>query len=295
MLWKWSTVAWAITVAVGGCTMISDKLPPGKLMKSYPPGTIISAAAAGPVSYEDLLDDLAASRVVYIGEIHTDPAHHQIQRRLIETLHGRVPDLTVGMEMFAFPYQPILKQWSEGTLDEQRFLEKTHWYANWRYRFDLYKDILDYVGQKGIPLVGLNIPFHIPAKVRVGGLDNLLETDRKYLPAEIDTRNPEHRTYMEPIFERHNFGERVNFEYFYEAQCLWEETMAESIARQLGNRFMVVLVGNGHIIYKFGIPDRAYRRTAASFRTLYLAPAQSEFELDYADYIWVTPRRSDRP
>jgi hypothetical protein len=52
---------------------------------------------------------------------------------------------------------------------------------------------------------------------------------------------------------------------------------------------MVVLAGNGHIQFKYGIPDRAYNRTGASFRTIYPAPAGDVVELDIADYIWVTP------
>ena len=64
--------------------------------------------------------------------------------------------------------------------------------------------------------------------------------------------------------------------------------MAASIARQLGDDVMVVLAGNGHIIYKFGIPDRTYALNGAAFRTIFLAPVGSEVELSYADYIWVT-------
>jgi uncharacterized iron-regulated protein len=72
------------------------------------------------------------------------------------------------------------------------------------------------------------------------------------------------------------------------AQCVWDEGMAESIASNLGNKTIVVLAGNGHIQYKYGIPDRVFRRTGASFRTIYLAPVGGEIELGIADYIWVT-------
>ena len=75
------------------------------------------------------------------------------------------------------------------------------------------------------------------------------------------------------------------------AQCVWDEGMAESIASNLGNKTIVVLAGNGHIQYKYGIPDRAFRRTGASFRTIYLAPVGEEVELGIADYIWVTPNK----
>ncbi len=65
--------------------------------------------------------------------------------------------------------------------------------------------------------------------------------------------------------------------------------MAASIARNLGDRSMVVLAGNGHIVHKFGIPERAFNLTGASYRTVYLAPAGETVDLSYGDYIWVTP------
>jgi len=36
------------------------------------------------------------------------------------------------------------------------------------------------------------------------------------------------------------------------------------------------------------VPERAFKRTGASYRTVYLAPAGSSAELSYGDYIWVT-------
>ena len=64
--------------------------------------------------------------------------------------------------------------------------------------------------------------------------------------------------------------------------------MAEMIAKSLNDGVMVVLAGNGHIQFKYGIPGRAYKQTGAPFRTIYLAPVGSEIKLDIADYIWVT-------
>ena len=79
-----------------------------------------------------------------------------------------------------------------------------------------------------------------------------------------------------------------NFEYFYMAQCVWEDAMAQAIAENLNADVMVVIAGNGHIQYKYGIPDRAFRRTDAPFLTIYPASVGGEVELGIADYIWVT-------
>ena len=86
-----------------------------------------------------------------------------------------------------------------------------------------------------------------------------------------------------------------NFDFFYEAQCVWEDTMAASVALNMKDDLMIVIAGNGHIIRKFGIPDRAFRRTGAEFRTIFQATAGGEIESDYADYIWVTSREKPHP
>lgn len=41
--------------------------------------------------------------------------------------------------------------------------------------------------------------------------------------------------------------------------------MAASVARNLEDDIMVVLAGGGQIIHKFGIPDKAFRRTSHLF------------------------------
>ena len=71
-------------------------------------------------------------------------------------------------------------------------------------------------------------------------------------------------------------------------QCVWDEIMAESVAADLGNKRIIVLAGNGHIQYKYGVPDRTFRRTGISFRTIYPTPVGEAVELGVADYIWIT-------
>ena len=71
--------------------------------------------------------------------------------------------------------------------------------------------------------------------------------------------------------------------------------MAQSIVRKMGDAPMVVVIGNGHIIRKFGVPDRVNARNQATLRTVYLAAVGSEVDWDYADYIWVTPQAAGRP
>jgi len=270
-----------------GCAAPAKKTMVTSLNMEFGSDTLLSGKTGSPVTYEEMLTDMEDSRIIYIGENHTDPAHHRIQHLVIQDLTAR-HQTAVGVEMVDQTYQPVLDKWSQGELNEQEFLEKIHWYANWRYNFDLYRSIFETVKEKHIPLIGLNLPFHIPPKIAVGGIDNLLPEDAAHLPQTITLSDPYHRAYVENIFNMHKLKGRENFEYFYAAQCTWEDTMAEAISSHLSQSKMIVLAGNGHILRKFGIPDRVFSRTRAPFKTLYLAPAGSTVELSYGDYIWIT-------
>lgn len=274
---------------IWGCALPVKKLLIKDTSKSFDVGAIISAETGKPISYECLINDLEDVQVVYVGERHNDQSHHDIQLRLIKELFKSHPYISVGMEAFDRSYQQILYLWSDGELSEKEFMEKMHWYANWKFDFELYKDILLFLKNNKIRLFGLNIPFHIPSKIAIGGIESLSDDEKKHLPKEIDALNADHKAYLEKIFKQHKVRGREKFDNFYIAQCVWEEIMAESISQNLKGNPTIVLVGNGHIINKFGVPDRAFRRTGASFKTIFLVPAGSEAELSFADYIWVTP------
>lgn len=278
-----------------GCAVPAKKTFVESQNTAYGAGTLLSGKTGNPVSYSEMLADLDQAQVIYIGENHTDKAHHAIQQQIIQDISALEPDTAVGVEMIDRTYQPVLDQWSKGGLSNQQFIEKTHWYANWRYDFDLYRSIFETVKERCLRLVGLNIPFHIPPKIAVGGIDNLLPEDAGHLPQTLTLSDPDHRAYVENIFNIHQIKGRENFSYFYAAQCAWEDGMAESVSRNLKEGKMIVLAGNGHIIKKFGIPNRAFSRTRAPFRTLYLAPVGSAVELSYGDYLWITGPEEMKP
>jgi uncharacterized iron-regulated protein len=274
---------------MGGCAM------PLKSKGDQPPapapgdGIIISGRTGATVSWDEMTADLQTVRVVYVGEKHNLAAHHAVQLRVIRALHANDSRLAVGMEMFDRSYQAALDQWSAGSLDEDAFLRRTHWYANWRFDFALYRDILQYVKPAHLRLVALNLPFNIPPKIRVGGIEHLSAYEKGFLPAQVDTTVAAHREFAQAIFGMHGFKTGVKFEDFYMAQCVWEEVMAESVAHGLGADRMVVLAGNGHIQFKYGIPERAFKRNGIPYRTIYQASTGEDVDPTIADYILVSP------
>ncbi len=278
-----------LVFTAAGCATAPPLLTFTDMTGAYGPGAIIDTRTGTTIGFDLLADRLSGVAVVYVGERHTDAAHHAVQLRIIRALHARSVDIRIGMEMFDRTYQPVLDQWSAGKLSEEQLLELTHWYANWRFDYGLYREILDFAREAAVPLIALNIPFHLPAKISTGGLDSLRPFERRHIAGDIDLSNEDHRSYVEDIFKTHSIRGREKFEYFYMAQCAWEDSMAQAAAENLGGGSMIVLIGNGHIIRKFGVPARAARRSGADFLTVYLAAAGESVERSYADYIWVTP------
>lgn len=275
---------------LAGCTMQPAILTVEGLEKPVAPGEIIDTGSGKSISFNQLIDALDKARVIYVGERHTSMKHHRKQLDVIRALVEKGKQVSVGMEMFDHTYQRQLDRWSAGEFAWEDFLRQVHWYANWKFSDALYKEILIYIKSRNLPLVGLNIPFHLPAKIAVGGIETLSRQERELLPAKIDLSNAEHRAYLETIYRMHNsIKGRNDFDNFYTAQCAWEDGMAQAIADNLKENIMVVIAGNGHIIHKFGIPNRAYSRTNAPFRTIYQTTPQSQVTLSDADFIWVSP------
>ncbi len=254
-------------MAFCGCVII-PRLPledPYGMLKGSRDGEIVHVHTGIKVTKAQLLDMIAGSRVIYVGETHDNMSAHQVQLEIIMGLAERFPGrVAVGMEVFQRPYQEVMNRWSRGELSERDFLEKSQWYSHWGMDYRYYKAILDYIRERHIPLLALNASVDLVKSVRAHGLDGLSKTWQHQLP-EIDFSDPHHRKLVKAFYEAHPPTSAQSFETFYQVYTLWDETMAETVADYLATeegryKKMVVFAGGNHIRFGFGIPRRAFRR-----------------------------------
>jgi aminopeptidase N len=240
---------------------------------------------------DSIIPYLTASRIIYIGERHDRFAHHINQLQLIKKMHNSGYKLAVGMEMFQKPFQPVVNDYLAGRIDERTFLKKTEYFSSWGYDYNLYKPIVDYLKQQNLPLVALNIHGEISRKVARDGIYSLSDNEKKQLPGSMDFSNERYRKDLNEVFLLHEGqGKLKDFNYFYQAQILWDEVMAESAQKFLTDnpeRNLVILAGNGHVRHKYGIPDRLYRRNHETFTVVV---QDEEIEDGIADYVLITAK-----
>ena len=253
---------------------------------------ILDLASGSVVSFDLLMDRASTEEVICVGENHNDPAHHLIETQILQGLFARDPSLTMAMEFFQQDQKGVLDKYTLGNMSEEEFLEEINWEKTWGFPYYFYRPLLLAAKQHGTRILALNAPRQIVKKVARGGLSALTEDERKEIPQDIDLSNQSHRDYVREVYELHEQGDLKSFEFFYQAQCVWEETMARNIAEFLKTHDERVLVfsGNGHIVRKFGIPDRVQRRRPVSVVTImpFSLRKTVTLERDMADFLWLT-------
>ncbi|GAB6044199.1 ChaN family lipoprotein [Endothiovibrio diazotrophicus] len=165
-------------------------------------------------------------------------------------------------------------------------LERTEYFTRWRFDYRLYRPILHYARDHALPLVALNVPAELSRKVAGVGLAGLDAAERAQLPAEMGAADDVYRTRLRGIFEQHPGAEQRNFDFFVDAQRVWDEGMAARVADYLSahpGRRMVVLAGVGHIAYRGAIPDLVARR--GGFPAAVVACDLLPSEAEAADFV----------
>ncbi len=261
---------------------------PGHFME----GQIIDMKAGKAVVFDDLMAALASVRVVFVGEVHNNPEHHLMQVQILQGLLERHHRLTVAMEFFEAPRQGTIDEYMKGRIAESAFLETVNWRKSWSFPYHFYRPLILLAKTNGCPLLALNAPHAIVRKVARSGIGSLEPGERAQVAEQINLENDAHRAYLREVYQTHPRQEMKDFQMFYEAQCVWEDTMADAIARYLAEQEgkMIVFAGNGHIINGFGIPERVLRRIDVTMATVLLYPLTDASRLNkkMADYIWLT-------
>jgi len=269
--------------ATGRITQITAESERGIGMDLREEPLAIEVAALKTLSR--VIDDAKGKKIVYVGENHDRFAHHEVELEVIKSLYQKNTEIAIGMEMFQRPFQRVLDDYINGTIEEREFLKKTEYFSRWGYDYNLYKPILDFARAGKIPVVALNIRREITDKVARKGMDSLTEDEKKEIPEQTDFSDTAYRERLLSVFAQHKNNNEKNFDFFYQAQILWDETMSMSINEYLKKnpgRQMIVIAGLGHFAYGSGIPKRTFRRNGYTYATIL---NDAEVDPEIADYV----------
>ncbi|UYL07661.1 ChaN family lipoprotein [Bdellovibrio sp. SKB1291214] len=240
-----------------------------------------------------------------VGENHGLSEHQRQQVEIMTQLRSQGHRVAVGMEFFTYTDQAHVDAYRSGGLPEVDFLKTIGWSQP---SYDFYREQAIFPNlSEGAKTVALNAPRTLTGKVAKQGLGALTEQEKALLPPQFSLgRDSYKKRFLEmmPHLPNPAAGER-----YFAAQSIWDDTMAWRATDYIQahpDQVLVIVVGEFHVRYGGGLPDRIHVRspntpvvTFAQVNTADLSESEIQDEVNphteygvRADYIWLAPAQS---
>ncbi|MBX3041783.1 MAG: ChaN family lipoprotein [Bdellovibrionaceae bacterium] len=245
--------------------------------------------------------------ILVIGENHGLAVHRDQHLALLKQLRTAGHKVSVGLEFINYPFQPFVDGWRAGQLTEEEFLQKIGWGGT---PFEFYRPQAQFpLLSEGAKTLALNAPRSVTSKIAKEGLESLSADERRLLPGDFQLGRDPYRRRFEAMMPHLPDGPAKDR--YFAAQSAWDDTMAWTalkFMRANPEQTLVIIVGDFHVQYGGGLPDRLRSRSNIPVRTLSqldssgLSPEEIEAEVlptdadgIRADWIWVDESRVPTP
>jgi uncharacterized iron-regulated protein len=213
---------------------------------------------------KDLSKELLDFDVIFFGEMHTIEPVHRAQAELSHALADVDPALMFSFEMWERDTQDLMDKFLAGELEEDRFVEESRAWGN----YDSYRPMLMLAQERNLKVIAANIPRDYATRVSREGWDfvwSLPDLERRWIAQKLTAPEDEYKKEFFGIMTDMGDHEMKpeDLENYYRAQCIKDDTMAESIALYLKEH-------PGHRLMHFNgdFHSRAWRGTVSRLQEL---------------------------
>lgn len=209
-----------------------------------------------------------------MGEEHNDPATHRMELAILEGVARRRDSVTLALEMFERDVQPLLDRYLSGTATEEELLKDGRPWKN--YAGD-YRPLVELARSRGWPVVASNTPrplASLVARTGLAGLDTVAAHLRSNAAEQFSCPEDDYfekfAAVMGDMAAHGPAGSspadgRERLLRMYQAQCVKDETMGESVARAWRpGRLVVHYNGSFHSDFRLGTAARALHRAGGA-------------------------------
>jgi len=190
----------------------------------------------GELDWTHAVARLVAADVVFLGETHTDRLTHDAELELLRRLdEARGGELSLALEMFERDVQGALDDYLVGRIAERDLLARARPWGN--YATD-YRSLVEHAKARALPVIASNLPADLRRKLARGGAtawEALTPAERALAPEKLIENPPEYWARVDNVTRGHGalgMGGAATESRLYDGQNLWDNTMAESIARE---------------------------------------------------------------
>lgn len=205
------------------------------------------------VSVEGLVSEIPTGSTLFLGELHGFEAVASGQTQVLEELRRQGHHLNVALEFFTYTKQSVVDQFVQGLINEDTFLEQLGWAKSMNFGF-YRRQALFPKRDQGEFTWAINAPQNVTRSVAKRGLENLTEEEKQLLPPNLEMGRADYYERFRETMGGH-VDEKDLLRYF-QAQSVWDETMAWQLTFHESSNTKVVVVGEFHVQYGGGLPHR---------------------------------------
>lgn len=206
------------------------------------------------IELNQVIEQIKPGQILVIGELHGLTPIHDQQMSILQALRASGHKIAVGMEFFNYTDQALISDFRSGSLNEADFKKAIGWGST---DFNLYGPQLLF-GEAGL---GINIPRAVTSQISKNGLASLSPEQQLLMPPDFTMGNDAYKRRFFDVMGGHVPPEK--FINYFAAQSTWDETMAWqalNFVKANPDYIYVIIVGEFHVAYGGGLPDRLRAR-----------------------------------
>ncbi|MCP3873062.1 MAG: ChaN family lipoprotein [Desulfobacteraceae bacterium] len=285
-------------------------------------GKIINTKTNQALGFESLIKDIRNYDVIYLSEKHDNPAHHAIQKKIIQSLINKGLEPSIGFEFFSMDDTPDLLNFIDSgkvahSKKSQKIIEtdlrkKLRWDTQSDTMWSYYLDLLKIAKKESLNVAGIDLSSTLKRRITRKGINGISPIEKEKI-FSTGLFNQVYKEYMFSIFKAVHcgMGHGKMQSRLYDTWVARNDKMALSITQlnKHSNGPVIIIIGGGHTEYKLGVIDRvnaiddSIKQTNIALKEISVAPSTLEeyslpldlegFEkMPPASYLWFTQRVS---
>lgn len=196
---------------------------------------LVESESGKEISLTKMSEELLNYDVIFFGELHDDSLLHHLQAELFQKLVNDNNNIVLSMEMFERDNQIELSNYINGKINYEEFSQQARLWPN--HKTD-YEPLLQIAKASSRDVIASNVPRRFASLLAKGGedaLNSVEKAEHKLFANKLVVLDDRYKTEFYETMKgmaQHGMPNRSNQDMIlniYKAQCLKDDTMAESI------------------------------------------------------------------
>lgn len=279
------------------------------------------------LSREQLFAQFDAAQVIYLGEKHDNPRHHELQLEVLRTLVARGRRPAIGFEVFAMNQTSTLMAYATWKAHptqhgkrqrspEERLRNTLGWGEEREQSWSFYGPLLQFAREHELVVFGIDLPRSLRVRISRVGIGGLTNVERLQLPADEFEDGAYGDFVRSRLKAMHcDYGSDDYIERLYASWRVRNDAMATAISetvKQQNGEPVIVILGSAHVQHDMGAYARVAERLPdaeqvnLAFREVPAEPTPLENAVHPHDipgaglahdhaYLWFTARVEQEP